>query len=130
MDILEEMPGSLVELAEEIGLINALALAAIYGGQEFRIPLRFPDSHLVVQIWGREIADRLSARFGGGAIDLAKGESLRRGERDAAIVRDRASMKIADLARHYHLTERRVWGILREHRRGGTGGGEQLKLPL
>jgi len=126
VESLENLPGSLVEVADAIGLVNCLALVALYGGRELYIPACFPDSHAVVTVLGREIADNLSARFSGSAIDLARGDRFQQGERNQEICQKRAQrVKVSDLARKYHLTERRIYGILRRNRRAEP---EQLSL--
>lgn len=122
------LPTSLVEVAEEIGLINCLALAALYGGQEVYISRLLGEEHLIVQVFGREVADRLSFRFGGGTISLAKGDRVSRETRNEAIVAARGNTKVAALARKYHLSERAVWGILSSHKKRNRRVVDQLSL--
>lgn len=108
------LPGSLLEVATEIGVVNALAMSAIYGGQEIYIPHAMPDVHPICVVFGREVADRLSFRFGGGTISLAKADRVSRSTRDAAILEERkAKSTVIEIARRHGLSERRVWGILK-----------------
>lgn len=113
----QELPKSLVEVAEEVGVVNALALAGLYGGHRLYISPRFPEDHPIVKFLGREVADKLSARFGTEYIEMAKCRELKLRERNQELYELREQrVKVADLARKFHLGERQVYLILSQRK--------------
>ncbi len=73
------LPPILDDIAEAAGVQAALLLMREYGGREVYIPLRAPDGHWLVNLVGREAADRICALFAT-RIDADR-EKSRHGER-------------------------------------------------
>jgi hypothetical protein len=72
------LPGVLHEIATLAGLPAALALAEKFGGTRVHFPGRAPDGHWLVELVGREAADKLCAHFrsrgrGGYAVEIPLG---------------------------------------------------------
>jgi hypothetical protein len=57
------LPELLVEIAEVAGLDAALKIAEARGGTRTHFPARAPDGHWLVELVGREAADKLCAHF-------------------------------------------------------------------
>lgn len=57
------LPGLLAEIAEVAGLDAALKVAEARGGSRTHFPARAPDGHWLVELVGREAANKLCAHF-------------------------------------------------------------------
>lgn len=57
------LPPLLNEIAEVAGVVAAVAIADARGGTRAHFPARAPDGHWLVELVGREAADKLCAHF-------------------------------------------------------------------
>ncbi len=57
------LPPKLNEIAEVAGLVAAVAIAEARGGTRVHFPARAPDGHWLVELVGREAADKLCEHF-------------------------------------------------------------------
>ena len=124
----EELPASLRELCELIGLPAALRLVERWGGvTALYVPKNVPADHALARELGREAAVALSDIYGGDYLrNIPRAAGALRAVRDRAILRMRADrMPPADIALATGLTERWVWEILRR----GRDAREQCMLP-
>lgn len=107
-EILDLLPGSMRELADEVGLPLALRLLAACGGTSIYVPRPAnagPDHPLAARLGAGNLAALAAAR-GGETLDLPRGAALRR-----ALVRRRIAEEAAAGATAAQLTER--WGYSR-----------------
>jgi len=108
-----EIPESLREIAEVIGLPAALALVTLHGGRRLYIPIKFPASNSLLQYLGSETCDKLSQAFGGDYLAIPRAIAVNRKTRNEQILQDhRNKATVAALAQKYDMTERNVWIIL------------------
>lgn len=109
----EELPQSLVDVAEVIGLPATLALVEAAGGVRIYVPERLSDDHRLIEWLGREAAALLSASFAMEELVVPRcAEALRRvRNRQIRHERDQGA-RPAELALRYRLTERQVYTIL------------------
>lgn len=111
---IEELPASLAEVAEAIGLAATLSLVEHAGGVRIYVPERLTDDHRLVEWIGREAAARLSESFSMEELIVPRcAEALRR-VRNRHMRRERQELgaRPAELALRYRLTERQVYTIL------------------
>jgi hypothetical protein len=114
------------EIAEVIGATAALTLFRAKGGGRITVPAKAPDGHWLVELIGREAADRLCAhyrqgtpgeRMRGAEIDLPRGPTGVIGEIAPTIQRARRIMAQAlaegesadEAARRSGLTRRAAY---------------------
>lgn len=111
---LEDLPESLREIIELIGMPATLSLVGRWGGVRLYIPERIRPDHVLAQTLGVDNARALSEIFARCEINVPKCDAALRRIRDREIRR----LHFEDgwpahrLARHYHLTERQVYTIL------------------
>ena len=114
MTTYNDLPSSLREIADSVGVENALKLSKTLGGRRFRIPLHstVDDNHPIVKAIGIEPASRMIRDFRGIRIEIPVfGRKL---ERDDEIRQAHADGEsIPSLADRYRITERWVRDILR-----------------
>lgn len=72
------LPPLLNEIAEVAGVVAAVQIAEARGGTRVHFPARAPDGHWLVELVGREAADKLCAHFrateaGGCHVDVPLG---------------------------------------------------------
>lgn len=110
---IEELPQSLVDVAEVIGLAATLALVENAGGVRIYVPERLTDDHRLADWLGREAAASLSEAFAMEELVVPRcAEALRRvRNRQIRHERDQGA-RPAELALRYRLTERQVYTIL------------------
>lgn len=107
------LPGILQEIAELIGLPEALKLADHYGGVRLYVPLTIPEGHVLAELVGMEAARKLSDRFGGMEhFDIPKARSVTVALRNRKIREAWPGLSQRQLALKYGLTERQVRVIL------------------
>lgn len=110
---IEELPESLAEVAEAIGLSATLALVEHAGGVRIYVPERLADDHRLVQWLGRDAAARLSEAYAMEELVVPRCADLLRRVRNRCIRHERAQgARPAELALRYRLTERQVFTIL------------------
>lgn len=67
------LPPLLNEIADVAGVVAAVAIAEARGGTRVHFPARAPDGHWLVELVGREAADKLCAHF---QIDARRGNRV------------------------------------------------------
>ncbi|MBF0107597.1 MAG: DNA transposition protein [Magnetococcales bacterium] len=106
-------PESLKEIREAIGLENTLKLVTNCGGTRIFVPKRISAQHRLANLLGLKAARQLSRRFGGESLTVVRGAPALRNLRNREIVaKYNNGVRVADLARSYALTERRIYSIL------------------
>ncbi len=123
-----ELPGSLRELADLIGIDAVWRLVQRWGGVRLFIPVTMPPEHEIAATIGPEAAEALAGHYGGDVLELAKGDHALRCLRNRAIVDqyDRG-VPAARLARDYGLTLRTIRSII--NRPPGMDGARREKHP-
>lgn len=111
---LEHLPERARAIAELIGMPATLKLVERFGGVRIYVPQTVPPSHALVDLLGRDAADRLAIAFGGDEhFDIPRCTLAARRVRDAQLVEDfLGSMSHRLLAIKYQLTERGVRKII------------------
>ena len=124
-----DLPGSLRDLVELIGLPAALALVEHWGGViALYVPQEMHAAHPLARRLGVEAAHKLASVYGGGSITIPRAAHALRRARDREVMRLRAEgLSPRDIAPQVGLTERWVWEILR---RCGQQGQQQARLPF
>ena len=110
---LEDLPVSLVDVAETLGLPAAVTLIRHFGGQEVKFPTRPHDDHPIIKALGGEIGYALCKFLGGQMIyvPLARPQRLR-----AEVLRlQAAGHDRARIARMLGISQRHVRRIANDH---------------
>lgn len=122
------LPQHVREIANVIGYAGAMRLVAELGGRswEFAKGANRPgQAHVaaLADILGDEAAEQLTSRVGGNKIYIPKCDAALRRLRDLEIHRQfeqairegvSANTVVAELARAFELSDRRVWDILKK----------------
>jgi Mor family transcriptional regulator len=111
------LPPILQNIVAGIGLPLTMKLVQARGGVRLYVPkLELEDDHYLVQLLGREAAEKLQSMFGGDEhFDLPKAERALRAVRDTEIRRRRIKGEsVRSLALEYGLTERQIYAICDE----------------
>ena len=109
----QNLPESLTEVAEVMGLSATTKLVKAYGGTRIFVPKRLGAQHKLANLLGLEQARRLSHYFGGESLSIARAANATRLIRNKDIVRHYDAGKAASsLALEYRLTERQIYTIL------------------
>lgn len=110
---LELLPPSARELAELIGLENALRVCELVGGLKPYIPAQMDEGHALfaqlAEAIGEAAAKQLFKQYGGDFLELPRCSAWARAARDAAILE--TTRPIDELARANGLTRRRIFQI-------------------
>lgn len=112
---ISDLPDSLQDVAQTIGLAAALRLVDAYGGlTRLYIPQAIPTDHHLVRTIGANAAQALCKVYGGDELrNIPRCTAAIRKVRDAEIrVRRSKGVAAARLALEYGLTERQIWTIL------------------
>ena len=110
---LPDLPESLTDMAEIIGLNPTLAVVKAYGGTRLFVPKRMGTQHHLANLLGLEQARRLSNHFGGENLTIPRMATAMRTQRNREIVRRYdAGESVRVLAQAYHLTDRQIYTIL------------------
>lgn len=108
-----DLPESLAEVVDVIGLEQALRLVDAFGGVRVYVPERMTPEHILVRVIGHNSAWQLASHFGGEQLSVPRCVSGLRSVRNAQIRRERqAGASPAQLALRYGMTERQVYSIL------------------
>ncbi len=108
-----DLPRTLQDLSEVIGLPAVETLVRQWGGRRLWIPCGAKKTHPISQALGMNAAKRLSARYGGDVIDIPKAKSATARDRNQELIRlysDGVSVDV--LAKEFGLTSRWIRGIL------------------
>ncbi|MBF0437955.1 MAG: transcriptional regulator [Magnetococcales bacterium] len=111
-----DLPRGLQELAEVIGLSNAITLSMSYGGTNLQIPTRFRSAtHPITNLLGDEAAKQLIHHYKREIIYIPKASSALRSARNRQICKecDAGGQTVVSLARKHCLSERQVQTILK-----------------
>lgn len=116
---IEDLPQSLREMAQIIGVTHALTLARHFGGVRLYVPVTMTAEHMIARLIGFEAACRLAREYGGQPdlwIPRAQGWAMRAllGQRNAEIrAKRKRGASLRQLAMEYALTERRIYTIIK-----------------
>ena len=104
-------PPVLEDIKELIGWPATQALLEAFGGQTISIPGR--SSAALSQVVGPDAAAKLSARYGGAQLYIAKTYRRAWPERNQRILRDyQSGVPVRRLAQKYELSDRQIRNIL------------------
>ncbi|MBF0448399.1 MAG: hypothetical protein HQL67_09385 [Magnetococcales bacterium] len=108
-----DLPDSLTEIKEVVGLQGALILLNRCGGTRLFIPRRLKAQHKLANLLGLEAARLMSAYFGGETLTIVRGSRAKKLARNRSLIhRYDAGERVAELAVAFELTERQVYTIL------------------
>jgi len=110
-----DLPPTLAEIRDVIGLAATLRLVEAYGGITLRVPWHFDPAHPLVSVIGHAAAAALIERFAGERVYIARLAAATRALRNIEISqRFEAGTRVETLARDYHLSVRQIWNILKD----------------
>jgi Mor family transcriptional regulator len=121
------LPASVQELVDLIGLQKAMKLVRSLGGTTFPVPKRQTKLgelryNMLADVVGVDAADALVRHFGGGELYVPRCAAALQAARDAEINayfvaetnKGRSSAEVVfHLARRYKLSDRRIWNVLK-----------------
>ena len=118
------------ELADAIGLGDAIEVCRRWGGREAYVPVKVEAGDPLALTLGLESARKLVQAFGGQRLQLPAERNALLDLRNAAIVRDAdAGLSHEQIGLRYGLTRQSIGHILRQAREGvsfaGTAGGSR-----
>ena len=119
MHVPNETPQTLQDIADAIGADAAMKLVESWPMTRISttgrrravvyVPMTLPESHRLVDILGRDVADRFVRRFGGELLFLPRCTCMRQAERRRAVLEAVAAREPARcIARRHGITERHV----------------------
>lgn len=103
----EDLPASLLDVAEALGLRVALRLMAEFGGRDVKFPRRPDEDHPVARALGMDDALALCEFLGGAQIYVPHGRP-RRSSRPAVLDMQARGLGRAEISRALGLSERHV----------------------
>lgn len=113
----DDLPDTLAEIADVIGLAKTLDLVSAYGGLTIRLPGRFDPTHPLVGVIGHASTAALCERFAGEIVYIPKLEAAIRRRRNTEIVsRYDNGTPVEILARAYNLSSRQIWHVIAAER--------------
>lgn len=109
-----DLPESLAEVVEAIGLAATLKLIQRYGGVRIYVPQpeHITEEHDLARAIGLEAARQLASIWGGERLPVVRAAKAIRLARDRALRRDYQSMSASQCALRYQLTERQLYEIV------------------
>lgn len=114
-----QLPESLQSVRDIIGLEKTLELVGHCGGTRVFIPRSMRETHRLAQLLGLRAARQLSHHFGGECLSIVRGAPAQREMRNRKIIDQyNKGEKVADIARSFALTERRIYTILSDPPKG------------
>ena len=122
-----DLPASVAELVDVVGLERAMKLVRTLGGTTFPVPKRQTKLgelryNVLADVVGVDAADALVGHYGGDELYIPRCAAALQAARDAAInetyiaetSKGRSSADVVFyLARRYKISDRRVWDILK-----------------
>lgn len=109
----EDLPPTLKDLCDLLGLEAVIALAQKYGGTVMMLPRTLFNGCTLPEVIGAEAAAKLIHFRGGTRLYVAKLDEALRVNRNLQIVKlYSAGEGVKKLAREFSLSERHVWRIL------------------
>ncbi|MBF0611974.1 MAG: hypothetical protein G8345_03910 [Magnetococcales bacterium] len=111
----KDMPESLKEIKETLGMDAAMAMLQNFAGIRLFIPKKINPTHLLCERLGKELASLLSNHFGGETLTIPRAARAIRQMRNIEITTqyDKGA-SVRHLASQYKLTERQIYTILSE----------------
>lgn len=108
-----DLPGSLSEIKEVIGLDATINLVRAFGGTRIYVPAKMGPGHKLIAALGEEASTALSKRFKGEEIAVPRAAKALKAVRDRemCILYDTGT-SVPNLAKKFQLTERQVYTIL------------------
>ena len=118
MSELENLPGTVREIVELVGLQATMALVSKYKGIYLKVPTgRKEDGTTraaLISLMGEEAADKFIGAYGGERVSIPMCDQALRDARDARMIADYdAGVSAAKLAQREGMTERNVRNILK-----------------
>ncbi|MDF3931378.1 Mor transcription activator family protein [Pseudomonas citronellolis] len=124
----DQLPAQVLEIAEVVGMPAALRLVAELGGTTWEFAKGGNRSGQIrvaalADVIGDEAAQLLTSRVGGTSVYIPRCDAALRRLRDLEIHRQfeqavregvSANTVVAELARTYQLSDRRIWIILKQ----------------
>ncbi|MBF0454081.1 MAG: hypothetical protein HQL72_04590 [Magnetococcales bacterium] len=108
-----DLPASLVEIKEVVGLEGAIKLLDLCGGTRLFIPRNLKAQHRLANLLGLEAAQKMSAYFGGETLTIVRASRAKKKVRNRTIIlRYGEGERVPELARAFKLTERQIYSIL------------------
>lgn len=130
---LDNLPESVRDIVELVGLPAALALVKTYGGIYLKVPVGRREGQTrarLIEIMGHDAAKKFIAHHGGERLGIPRCAAALRDERDRSIIRDYdAGLPAAAIAQRERLTERQVRNILKRVPAEGVEGLEGAVTP-
>ncbi|MFK5892849.1 MAG: Mor transcription activator family protein [Pseudomonadota bacterium] len=114
--IIENLPETIKEISEVIGLPKALAIVAVRGGEDFKIPKKVTPDHWLVDIVGIDSFKKLSDYYSGENICIPQCKNIAMLITDSQILADSEHMSHNLLARKYGLTRKGISNALERAR--------------
>jgi hypothetical protein len=114
-----DLPGTMQEMAGLIGLEPTLKIMESCGGDRIHVPLQLTLFHPLAELLGHDTAAQLSWYYGGMQLQIPKGSSLKRIQRNRAIWQARKSgSTIRELSARFGLDRRSVFKVLADCKSG------------
>lgn len=108
-----DLPSSMIEIKEVIGLRGAVILLNRCGGTRLFVPRRLRVQHKLVVWLGMEAAQKMCAYFGGETLSIVRASKALKTVRNREIIaRYGQGEKASSLALGFGLTERQIYTIL------------------
>lgn len=105
--VVKEIPSSLSDVAETLGLEVALKLIAHFGGQEVKFPKRPRDDHPIIAALGKEAGYALCDFMSGGMVYVPHTRA-RRSIRLDVLALEQSGKERAEIARILGVSQRHV----------------------
>lgn len=114
----DELPESLLDMADHINKDAIMRLVAHYGGTRCYIPKVLPETSELAAVIGQDAARALAEVLGGERIEVPKARDFQRAVRNREIIRRHREegLSYRELARAFDMTERNIGSILRTAR--------------
>lgn len=108
-----DLPESLREIVDLLGLGATMQLVNTHGGTRLFVPKQVKAQHHLANLLGMEQARRLSDHFGGESLTIPRMANAMRSKRNREIVRRYdGGDSVRILAHAYNLTDRQIYTIL------------------
>lgn len=109
-----ELPVFVREMAEHMGMADALRVIEKVGGATYTVPFKPTEDHVLVMEIGMELTEKLSRFCGGQPVFFPTAAKALRCIRNREIVRlyTEEGAKPNFLCRKFGITDRQVWRIL------------------
>lgn len=130
---MDNLPQSIRDLVELVGMPATMALVKAYGGIYLKVPTGAREDGAVrarlIGLMGAENADKLIRTYGGERVSIARCDAALRDERDRRIIADYdADVSAATIALREGMTERNVRNILKRVPGEGHGLSERAAV--